>query len=102
MEINRIYNESNLETMARMPDGFVDLTVTSPPYESARVYKGYSFELAPTVAELYRVTAVGGMVIWVVGDVTKNGSESGNCFRQALHFMSVGFSLTDTMIFAKN
>ena len=25
-----IYGESNLETMARMPDNFVDLTVTSP------------------------------------------------------------------------
>ena len=43
MELNKIYNESNLETMARMPDGFIDLTVTSPPYDNLREYKGFSF-----------------------------------------------------------
>lgn len=32
MEINKIYNESNLETMAKMPNGFVDYVLTSPPY----------------------------------------------------------------------
>ena len=31
MELNKIYNESNIETMAKMPDNFIDLTVTSPP-----------------------------------------------------------------------
>ena len=35
MEINHIYNENCLDTMARMPDGFIDLTVTSPPYNKA-------------------------------------------------------------------
>lgn len=33
MEINKIYNEDNLETMAKMPSDFVDLIITSPPYE---------------------------------------------------------------------
>lgn len=32
MEINRIYNEDCLETMARIPDNSIDLVVTSPPY----------------------------------------------------------------------
>ena len=32
MELNTIYNEDCLETMKRMPDGFVDLIVTDPPY----------------------------------------------------------------------
>lgn len=32
MDVNTIYNENCIETMARMPDGFVDLIVTSPPY----------------------------------------------------------------------
>ena len=32
MEINKIYNESNLETMAKMPNDFLDLVLTSPPY----------------------------------------------------------------------
>ena len=33
MELNKIYNEDNLETMAKMPSDFVDLIITSPPYE---------------------------------------------------------------------
>jgi len=32
LKLNKIYNENCLQTMARMPDNFVDLTVTSPPY----------------------------------------------------------------------
>lgn len=32
IEINKIYNENCLDTMAKMPDKFVDLVVTSPPY----------------------------------------------------------------------
>ena len=40
MELNKIYNESNLETMARMPDNFIDLIVTSPPYNKAG-YEGF-------------------------------------------------------------
>ena len=43
MEVNKIYNESNLDTMAKMPDCFVDLVVTSPPYDGLRTYNGYSF-----------------------------------------------------------
>ena len=38
MEINKIYTENCLETMAKMPDDFVDLTVTSPPYDNLREY----------------------------------------------------------------
>ena len=41
MEINKIYNENCLDTMRRMPDNFVDLTITSPPYNmKLKVQKG--------------------------------------------------------------
>jgi len=33
MEINRLYNENCLNTMAKMSDNFIDLVITSPPYE---------------------------------------------------------------------
>jgi len=36
MELNKIYNEDCLETMARMPDNFVDVIITSPPYNIIR------------------------------------------------------------------
>jgi site-specific DNA-methyltransferase (adenine-specific) len=87
--------------MQLMPDGCVDLTVTSPPYDDLKTYNGFSFPFEKIAAELFRVTAAGGVVVWVVGDGTKNGSESGTSFKQALHFMSLGFRLHDTMIYAK-
>lgn len=100
--LNEIYCESNLETMSRMPDGFVDLTVTSPPYDGMRKYNGYSFPFEEIATELYRITKDGGLLVWVVGDATKDGSESGTSFKQALYFMQLGFNIHDTMIFAKN
>ena len=96
-----LFNESNLDTMKRMPDNFIDLTVTSPPYDNLRKYKGYSFPFEEIAKELYRVTKKGGIVVWVVGDATMNGSESGTSFKQALYFMSIGFNLHDTMIYRK-
>jgi modification methylase len=36
MQINKIYNENCLDTLRKMPNDFVDLVVTSPPYN-----KGY-------------------------------------------------------------
>jgi len=102
MEINKIYNENCLDTMARMEDNFIDLTVTSPPYDGLRKYNGYSFPFEDIAKELYRITKDGGVIVWIVGDATKNGSESGTSFRQALFFKECGFNLHDTMIYAKN
>lgn len=101
IEINKIYCESCLDTMARMPDGFVDLTVTSPPYDNLRIYDGYDFDFEKTAKELYRVTKKGGVVVWIVGDATINGSETGTSFKQALFFKEIGFNLHDTMIYGK-
>ncbi len=102
MEINKIYCESNLDTMARMPDNFIDLTVTSPPYDNLRDYKGYSFDFESVAKELFRVTKIGGVVVWVVGDSVIDGSESGTSFKQALCFKEIGFNLHDTMIYQKD
>ena len=101
MQINKIYNENCLDTMSRMPDGFVDLTVTSPPYDNLRDYKGYSFDFEPIAQELFRVTKKGGVVVWIVNDATIKGSETGTSFKQALYFKEIGFRLHDTMIYAK-
>ena len=101
METNVNYNESNLETMAKMPDCFIDLTVTSPPYDDIRDYKGFAFDIDLLTTELYRVTKQGGVVVWIVADQTVNGSETGTSFKQALKFMDAGFNLHDTMIYQK-
>ncbi|MBO4502821.1 MAG: site-specific DNA-methyltransferase [Candidatus Methanomethylophilus sp.] len=101
LEPDTIYNEDCLETMSRMPDGSVDLVVTSPPYDGMKSYNGYSFDFENIAKELYRVLKEGGVIVWVVGDETKAGDESGTSFRQALFFKEVGFRLFDTMIWHK-
>ena len=101
IDINKNYNESNLETMAKMPDCFVDLVVTSPPYDGLRTYNGYSFPFEDIAKELYRVTKDGGVVVWIVGDATVKGSESLTSFKQALYFKELGFNVHDTMIYRK-
>ena len=102
IEINKNYNESNLETLKRIPDNTIDLTVTSPPYDNLRMYKGFTMDWKELIKELYRTTVKGGVVVWVVGDSTQKGSETGTSFRQALFAMECGFNLHDTMIYAKN
>lgn len=100
--LNQIHCADCLDFMRQLPDKCVDLTVTSPPYDNLRNYKGYSFDFQKTAQELFRITKDGGIVVWIVGDAVIDGSESGSSFRQALGFMEAGFKLHDTMIYEKN
>jgi len=101
MELNKIYNENCLETMARMPDGLIDLVVTSPPYDGLRDYNGYKFPFEDIAKYLYRVMKKGGVVVWVVADGTINGSRSGTSVRQMLYFMETGFNLHQRLFYEK-
>lgn len=87
--------------MKRMQDCFIDLTITSPPYDNLRTYNGYKFEFEKIAKELFRVTKDGGVVVWNVNDSTVDGSESLTSFKQALHFKEIGFNVHDTMIYDK-
>jgi len=101
----KLINDDCLKAMAEMDDGCIDLTVTSPPYDNLRTYKD-SLEWGehiwkPILEQLYRITKDGGVVVWVVGDATIKGSETGTSFKQALYAMECGFNLHDTMIYKK-
>ena len=101
--INSVITGNCLGVMKTFPDNCIDLTVTSPPYDNLRSYNGYSFDFENIAHELYRVTKEGGVVVWVVGDATINGSETGTSFEQALYFKKYcGFRLHDTMIYQKS
>jgi DNA modification methylase len=102
IEFGKIYNEDCLQTMQRMDNESIDFVITSPPYDNIRNYNGYRFDFEDTAKELFRIIKIGGVVVWVVGDATINGSETGTSFRQALKFMEIGFRLHDTMIYYKN
>ena len=95
-----------LEEMKKIPDGSIDLTVTSPPYDNLRTYNGNNtlwgeHVWKAVIQDLYRVTKQGGVVVWVVGDATIKGSETGTSFKQALWAKEYGFNLHDTMIYHK-
>ena len=102
-----LYLGDCLEIMRTAPAESIDLTVTSPPYDNLRTYNGNNDQWGEhvwkqVIAELYRVTKQGGVVVWVVGDATVKGSETGTSFKQALWAMECGFNLHDTMIYAKD
>lgn len=96
-----------LDEMHKMNNNYINLTVTSPPYDNLRNYNGninqWNFEKFQKIAkELYRITVDGGVLVWIVGDSTIQGSETGTSFKQALYFKECGFNLHDTMIYEKN
>lgn len=101
MESNKIHCGNNVEITKTFPNECIDLTVTSPPYDNLRTYKGFTFDFEGIAKELYRITKQGGVVVWVVGDATINGSETGTSFKQALYFKEIGFNLHDTMIWRR-
>ena len=84
LELNKIYNMDAIKGIKQIDSDKIDLVVTSPPYDNLRNYKGYIFNFKAIAKELFRVTKNGGVVVWIVGDATINGSETGTSFKQAL------------------
>lgn len=87
-----------LQYMRGMENGNVDCVVTSPPYDNLRTYGGHTWNFEGIAQELFRVVKVGGVVVWVVGDATIDGSETLTSFKQALFFRECGFNV-ETMIY---
>ena len=86
LELNKIYNGNAINLLKELDDSSIDMVITSPPYDSMREYDGivWNFEIFKLIAqELKRVLKDGGVIIWVVGDQTIKGSETGTSFRQA-------------------
>lgn len=99
---NKIHTANCVEFMMKhMAHDSVDLTLTSPPYDNMRDYKGYQFPFEDIAQCLYRVTKTGGVVVWVVGDKILNGNRSFTSFKQALFFQEIGFQAHDVMIYKK-
>jgi DNA modification methylase len=99
MNIDTIICGDNATVLTSFEDECIDLTVTSPPYDNLRTYNGYSWNFESLAGQLYRVTKPGGVVVWVVGDSTIDGSETLTSFTQALYFKGLGFRVHDTMIY---
>lgn len=104
--MDKIIQGDCIEVLKTLPDGIIDMVLTSPPYDNLRDYnkslKWGEDVWKPVINELYRVVKNGGVVVWVVGDATIKGSETGTSFKQALYFKEIGFNLHDTMVYEKN
>lgn len=90
-----------LDGLKQIESKSIDLTVTSPPYDNLRDYYGFKFDFESIAKELYRVTKDGGVVVWVVGDKTNQGSKTCTSFKQALYFKEIGFDMYDVIIYQK-
>jgi len=103
----RLYQEDCLEVLDKLIEKGVkvDCIITSPPYDDIKNYKGtciWNFDIFKSIADkLYKILKENGVIIWVVGDKTKNGSEGLSSFKQALYFNQIGMKVHDTMIYRK-
>ncbi len=99
--LDAIHCGDNCEIMRQMQSESVDLVVTSPPYDDLRTYGGHGWDFYGVAWNLKRILKPGGVIVWVVSDATKDGSETGTSMRQALHFQTLGLNLHDTMVYEK-
>ncbi len=102
LEINRFYTGNNCDIIKEIDSNSTDLILESPPYDSARTYKGYTFDYKTLGKESYRILKDGGVMVWVVDNMVIKGSESLSAFKQAIYFVEeCGFNLHDSMIYEK-
>jgi DNA modification methylase len=96
-----LHHGDNCDVLGSFARESVDLVVTSPPYDDLRTYGGHSWDFYGVAWQLKRVLKPGGVIVWVVGDGTTDGSETVSSMRQALHFKEIGLRLHDTMIYRR-
>ena len=102
---NEILNTDCLEGMKQLPDNCIDLTVTSPPYDEVRTCYRHCCLMAQfeqVADELLRITKPGGVVVWVIQEQIKDGSQTGTSSEQRLYFRKIGFKLFDRLIMARH
>src|SRR5512132_1238718 len=103
MRLNTIECRDCLEGMKEIPDGSIDLVVTSPPYDSIRDYHGSTVDLHATGVEIHRVLKEGGIAVMVIQDQTRAFAKSLTSFRTIVEWCdSIGFRLFECVIYRKN
>ena len=100
--LNKIICGDNCDVLRTFPNDCINLVVTSPPYDDLRTYGGHEWDFYGVAWNLKRVLKPGGVIVWIVNDQTRDGSESGSSWAQAEHFKSLGLNLWDTMIWHKS
>ena len=107
IDINKIYNEDSEVFLKTIPDNYIDMIMTSPPYDNLRTYdaekNSWNFDKFKKIArELVRILKEGGVIAWNVNDKVINGSKSCTSYKQVLYFVEeLGMNLNDTHIWIK-
>lgn len=104
MITNKILKTDCVEGMKQLPDNCIDLTVTSPPYDELRLFNGNTMPMPKfeqVANELLRITKPGGLVVWVVQEQIKHGSQTGTSSEQRVYFRNIGFKLFDRLMMAR-
>jgi site-specific DNA-methyltransferase (adenine-specific) len=122
---SNIYCGDAVAVLKGIPDNTVDLTVTNPPEDIVGYFKdrlstfihnelelnkietlqfdtdkiGHYIDMRGLIKELYRVTKVGGVVVWILGDTTEISDISLRPFRHVFQFRDAGFDLHETIIY---
>lgn len=113
-EMNKIYCESNLETMAKMPNNLIDLVLTSPPYNIFNTKakdRGYDYyednktdnEYIDWTIDLFnefnRVLKQNGVVIYNMGYGTENPNLMNLTVSRVIE--NTNFTLADIIVWKK-
>lgn len=78
--VNTIQNIDCYDLLKQLPDGSVDLVVSSPPYNIGKEYetrdslKKYLIQQERVLKECYRVLKTTGSIFWQVGSYTVDGT----------------------------
>ena len=95
-----IYHADCRDILLELPQ--VDLVLTSPPYDDLRIYGGHKTDILSAIPVISKTVLPGGVIVWICGDQTINGSESLSSFKQAIRFRECAMNLHDTMIYLKD
>lgn len=117
IELNTIYHEDCLDTIQRFEDGFIDLVVTSPPYnvdlgnnkhhknpyadyDDNKPYNDYVDWLRTIFKALHPKMKSGGRIVINIGDAS-NGTVPTHC--DISHFMrEIGYGVMAHIVWDKN
>lgn len=114
VELNKIYNESNIDTMKRMENNSIQLIITSPPYFNAKDYfqykdiKDYMFQMKQTFIEVERILELSRMCIINISPVlVERENRNKQSYRIPLPFYfvpmmeEIGFEFLEDIIWKK-
>jgi len=104
--VNNVIAGDCVQVLSRLPAECIDLTITSPPYDDLRSYKGRStnnrVDLRALGASLLRATRHNGVACMVLNDQTVDAHKTLTTFRTAVAWVDLGWQLFECCIYHRH